>query len=53
MNKKLVQLIIKMLIEIEHDKKLVQLIIKMLIEIEHDKKRITKKYNKELKYNIY
>ena len=35
------------------NKKLVQLIIKMLIEIEHDRKRITKKYNKELKYNFY
>ena len=32
---------------------LVILIIKMLIEIEKDRKRITKKYNKELKYNIY
>ena len=34
-------------------KNLVILIIKMLIEIEKDRKRITKKYNKELKYNIY
>ena len=31
---------------------LVILIIKMLIEIEKDRKRITKKYNKELKYNV-
>ena len=31
---------------------LVILIIKMLKEIEKDRKRITKKYNKELKYNI-
>ena len=34
-------------------KKLLKLIIQMLIEIEHDRKRITKKYNKELKYNFY
>ena len=32
---------------------LLQLIIKMLIEIEKDRKRITKKFNKQLKYNIY
>ena len=31
---------------------LVILIIKMIKEIEHDRKRITKKYNKELKYNV-
>ena len=35
------------------NKKLLQLIIKMLIEIEKDRKKITKKYNKELKYNVY
>ena len=34
-------------------KDLVILIIKLLKEIEHDRKRITKKYNKELKYNLY
>ena len=33
-------------------KQLLQLVIKMLIEIEKDRKRITKKYNKELKYNV-
>ena len=33
-------------------KQLLQLIIKLLIEIEKDRKRITKKYNKELKYNV-
>ena len=31
---------------------LVILIIKMLKQIEKDRKRITKKYNKELKYNV-
>ena len=34
------------------NKQLLQLVIKMLIEIEKDRKRITKKYNKELKYNV-
>ena len=33
-------------------KQLLQLIIKLLIEIEKDRKRITKKYNKEIKYNV-
>ena len=33
-------------------KQLLQLIIKLLIEVEKDRKRITKKYNKELKYNV-
>ena len=33
-------------------KQLLQLIIKLLIEIEKDRKRVTKKYNKELKYNV-
>ena len=33
-------------------KQLLQLIIKLLIEVEHDRKRITKKYNKEIKYNV-
>ena len=33
-------------------KQLLQLVIKMFIEIEKDRKRITKKYNKELKYNV-
>ena len=39
MNKKFVQLL--------------ELIIQMLNEIERDKKRIKKKFNKELKYNVY
>ena len=33
-------------------KQLLQLIIKLLIEVEKDRKRITKKYNKEIKYNV-
>ena len=39
MNKKFVQLL--------------ELIIQMLNEIERDKKRIKKKFNKQLKYNVY
>ena len=34
------------------NKQLLQLVIKMLIEIEKDRKRVTKKYNKEIKYNV-
>ena len=34
------------------NKKLLKLIIQMLIEIENDRKRITKKFNKEIKYNV-
>ena len=34
-------------------KKLLKLIIQLLIEIEKDRIKITKKYNKELKYNMY
>lgn len=33
-------------------KKLLKLTIKMLIEIEKERKQITKKHNKELKYNV-
>ena len=32
--------------------KLLELIIKMLHEIERDRIKITKKFNKELKYNV-
>ena len=34
------------------NKKLLKLIIQMLFEIEYDRKRITKKFNKEIKYNV-
>ena len=33
--------------------RLLELIIQMLNEIERDKKRIKKKFNKQLKYNVY
>ena len=32
--------------------KLLELIIQMMNEIERDRIKITKKYNKELKYNV-
>ena len=32
---------------------LLELIIQMLHEIERDRIKITKKFNKELKYNVY
>ena len=33
--------------------RLLELIIKMLNEIENDRRKLTKQYQRELKYNVY